>query len=130
MNSFEIECFLWQNVPGTYLPVPLNACNVSGIDIVTELLMIMSTNFEYDVYYQTRPGNYPFSYTDHNGVQHPLPGEYGVLEIVADSGTEGALFNSGEDGDDLYIDLILLSTGPVIENYDYFTIASTLNYSQ
>ena len=49
MNSFEIECFLWQNVPGTYLPVPLNACNVSAIDIVTELLMIMSTNFEYDV---------------------------------------------------------------------------------
>ena len=49
MNSFEIECFLWQNVPGTYLPVLLNACNVSGIDIVTELLMIMSTNFEYDV---------------------------------------------------------------------------------
>ena len=49
MNSFEIECFLWQNVPGTYLPVPLNACNVSGIDIVTELLMITSTNFEYDV---------------------------------------------------------------------------------
>ena len=85
-------------------------------------------DFEYDVYYETHPGSYPFSYIDHNGNFHPQPGEYGVLEIIADSGDEGALFVTGEDGKDLYIDLILLSTGPIIENYDYYTIASTLNY--
>ncbi len=87
-------------------------------------------DFEYDVYYKTRAGSYPFSYVDHNGVQHPLPGEYGVLEIIADSGQEGGLFSSGDDGQDLYIDLILLSTGAVIENYDYYTIASSLNYDE
>ena len=85
-------------------------------------------DFQYDVYYKTSPGNYPFSYVDHNGVQHPQPGEYGVLEIIADSGTEGGLFSSGTSGQDLYIDLILLSTGAVIENFEYYTIASTLDY--
>ena len=88
------------------------------------------SDFEYDVYYETGSGSYPFSYIDHNGNSHPQPGEYGVLEIIADSGDEGALFVAGEDGKDLYIDLILLSTGPIIENYDYYTIASTLNYDE
>ncbi len=88
------------------------------------------SDFEYDVYYETHPGSYPFSYIDHNGNLHPQPGEYGVLEIIANPGDEGALFSSGADGKDLYIDLILLSTGPIIENYDYYTIASTLNYAE
>ena len=84
-------------------------------------------DFQYDVYYKTKPGNYPFSYVDHNGVQHPLPGEFSFVEIIADSGDSGSLFRGGEDGQDIYVDLILLSTGPIIENYDYYTIASTLN---
>ena len=87
-------------------------------------------DFEFDVYYETQPGSYPFSYVDHNGNTHPQPGEYGVLEIIANSGDEGALFSAGDDGTDLYIDLILLSTGAVIENYDYYTIVSTLNYDE
>lgn len=87
-------------------------------------------NFEFDVFYQIKPGNYPFSYLDHNGIQHPLPGEYGVLEVIADPGQEGAMFNSGENGEDRYIDLILLSTGAVIENNNYYTIATTLDYDE
>ena len=87
-------------------------------------------NFEYDVFYRTNPGNYPFSYVDHNGTQHPLPGEYGVLEIISDPGQEGGLFSTGENGEDRYIDLILLSTGAVIENNNYYTIATTLDYDE
>jgi len=83
-------------------------------------------NFTYDTYYKTNPGTYTFSYIDHNGQAHPQPGEFGILEIVSVPGSKGSLFKSGEDGKDLYIDLILLSTGPVIENFDYYTIASTL----
>ena len=86
-------------------------------------------DFEYDVYYKTVSGSYPFSYIDHNDVQHPLAGEYGVLEVIADPGSDGGIFNSGSDGKTLYIDLILLSTGAIIENYDYYTIATTLNYA-
>ena len=87
-------------------------------------------DFQYDVYYKTYPGSYPFTYTDHNGTSHPLPSEFGVVDIVVDSGESGALFSAGSDGNDIYIDLILLSTGAVIENYDYYTIASTLNYDE
>ena len=65
------------------------------------------TDFQYDVYYKTSPGSYNFSYVDHNGVQHPLIGEYGVVNILSNSGEEGGLFNSGDDGEDVYIDLIL-----------------------
>jgi len=83
---------------------------------------------QYDVYYKTNPGSYPFTYVDHNNVAHPLPGEFSVIDIIASPGQSGSLFKSGEDGDDIYIDLILLSTGPIIENFDYFTIASTLDY--
>ena len=86
-------------------------------------------DFEYDVYYKTSTGNYPFSYTDHNGIQHPLPGEFGVLEIVADSGSKGALFSSAEKGNTIYIDLILLSTGAIIENYDYYTVVTSLDFA-
>ena len=87
-------------------------------------------DFQYDVYYKTTPGSYSFTYTDHNNVTHPLPGEFGVIDIEADAGQGGSLFKAGEDGDDLYIDLILLSTGPIIENFNYYTIASTLNYDE
>ena len=85
---------------------------------------------EYDVYYKTSPGSYSFEYVDHNGVTHPLVGEYGVVDVFSNSGESASLFHSGEDGEDVYIDLILLSTGAVIENYDMFTIASTLNYAE
>ena len=85
---------------------------------------------DFDVFYKTEAGSYPFSYVDHNGLQHPLLGEYGVVNIFSDLGEEAGLFNSGEDGEDVYIDLILLSTGAIIENYDMFTIASTLNYPE
>ena len=84
-------------------------------------------NFSYDTYYETKPGTYNFSYIDHNGLSHPQPGEFGVVKIVSVPGSQGSLFKSGEDGQDLYIDLILLSTGPIIENFDYYTIASTLD---
>ena len=77
---------------------------------------------EYDIYYKTNPGSYSFSYVDHNGTQHPQPGEFGFVELVADPAS------GSEDGKDLYIDLILLSTGPLIENFDYYTIASTLEF--
>ena len=77
---------------------------------------------EYDIYYKTNPGSYNFSYVDHNGTQHPQPGEFGFIELVADPAS------GSEDGKDLYIDLILLSTGPLIENFDYYTIASTLEF--
>ena len=62
-------------------------------------------DFQYDIYYEISPGKYPFTYTDHNNVTHPLIGE--EYEIKA--------FNYGEG--DLHIDLILLSTGAIIENY-------------
>ena len=77
---------------------------------------------EYDIYYKTNPGSYAFSYVDHNGTQHPQPGEFGFVELNADPAS------GSEDGKDLYIDLILLSTGPLIENFDYYTIASTLEF--
>jgi len=77
---------------------------------------------EYDIYYRTSPGIYNFSYLDHNGTQHPQPGEFGFIELIADPAS------GNEDGKDLYIDLILLSTGPIIENFDYYTIASTIEY--
>ena len=88
------------------------------------------SDFQYDVYYKTNPGTYYFSYVDHNNIQHPLPGEYGFVELVKNEGFKGGLFKSGDDGNDIYVDLILLSTGAVIENYDYLTIASTLDYDE
>tara|TARA_B110000495_G_scaffold165350_1_gene151131 strand:+ start:289 stop:681 length:393 start_codon:yes stop_codon:yes gene_type:complete len=75
---------------------------------------------DYDLFYKTKEGSYPFSYVDHNETLHPQPGEFGVLDIVFDP----------DLGEDLYIDLILLSQGAVIENNDYFTVASTLNYNE
>ncbi|MAQ47996.1 MAG: hypothetical protein CMD27_03875 [Flavobacteriales bacterium] len=84
-------------------------------------------DFEYDAFYQIQPGYYEFEYVDHEGVQHPLLGELSVLEVTSNKGTDGGLFKSASDGEDIYIDLWLLSEGPVIETSNYFTIASTLN---
>lgn len=78
------------------------------------------TDSDYDLFYKTKEGSYPFSYLDHNETLHPQPGEFGVLDIVFDPAL----------GEDLYIDLILLSQGAVIEKNDYFTIASSLNYPE
>ena len=86
------------------------------------------SDFEYDIFYKIQPGYYDFEYVDHENTQHPLIGELNVLEATANAGNDGGLFKSGSDGEDIYIDLILLSSGPIIETYNYFTIASTLNY--
>ena len=86
------------------------------------------SNFEYDVFYEIKPGYYDFEYIDHENIAHPQLGELSVLEATANTGTDGGIFNSASDGEDVYIDLILLSSGPIIETYNYFTIASTLNY--
>lgn len=86
------------------------------------------SNFEYDVFYAIKPGYYDFEYIDHENTEHPQLGELSVLEATANVGTDGGIFKSAIDGEDVYIDLILLSSGPIIETYNYFTIASTLNY--
>jgi len=86
------------------------------------------SNFEYDVFYEIKPGYYDFEYIDHEYIAHPQLGELSVLEATANMGTDGGIFKSSIDGEDVYIDLILLSSGPIIETYNYFTIASTLNY--
>jgi len=64
------------------------------------------TDFQYDVYYEINPGIYPFTYTDHNNVIHPLIGEIKEVNAIP--------YDSEED---LHIDLILLSTGAIIENF-------------
>ncbi len=87
-------------------------------------------DFQYDTYYEIQPGSYAFTYVDHNNVTHPLPGEISFVDITASIGQEGSLFKGGGNGQDLYVDLILLSTGAIIENYDYYTIASTLDYNE
>tara|TARA_B100000579_G_scaffold341511_1_gene293362 strand:- start:12398 stop:12811 length:414 start_codon:yes stop_codon:yes gene_type:complete len=86
-------------------------------------------DFEYDRYYKVSPGRYYFTYIDHNGLAHPQVGEFDYVDIESSPGSKGSLFRSGEPGADLYKDLILLSSGPVIENFDYYTVVSTLNYS-
>lgn len=85
------------------------------------------SNFEYDVFYNIPPGYYSFDYMDYNGTQHPQLGELSVLEVFSNSGSKGGLFKSGENGEDVYVDLILLSSGPIIETNSYFTIASTIS---
>ena len=85
-------------------------------------------DFEYDIFYKIQSGYYAFEYVDHENIQHPQLGELSVLEVTNNQGTKGGLFKSASDGEDLYIDLILLSSGPIIETNNYFTIASTLNY--
>jgi|TARA_B100001113_G_C21017017_1_gene581840 hypothetical protein len=84
-------------------------------------------DFEYDAFYPIQSGYYAFEYVDHEGVQHPQLGELSVLEVTANQGTNGGLFKSASDGEDIYIDLWLLSEGPVVETSNYFTIASTIN---
>ena len=85
-------------------------------------------DFEYDIFYKIQPGYYEFEYVDHENIQHPQLGEVSVLEVINNQGTKGGVFKSASDGEDLYIDLILLSSGPIIETNNYFTIASTLDY--
>ena len=85
-------------------------------------------DFAYDIFYKTSPGTYSFIYTDHNGLAHPQAGEYSFVEVIKDIGQEGGVFTDGEDGDNVYIDLWLLSTGAVIENNNYFTVASSADY--
>ena len=86
-----------------------------------------NNKINYD-FYEIKPGYYDFEYIDHENIAHPQLGELSVLEATANTGTDGGIFNSASDGEDVYIDLILLSSGPIIETYNYFTIASTLNY--
>ena len=84
-------------------------------------------NFEYDVFYNIPEGYYSFDYVDYNGTQHPQLGELSVLEVFSNSGAKGGLFKSSENGEDVYVDLILLSSGPIVETNSYFTIASTIS---
>jgi len=83
-------------------------------------------DFTYHVYYETQPGNYEFEYVDHNGDHHPQGGEFAKLDIVAEPGSSASIFKQGEDGQDVYIDLWLLSTGAVIEVFDYLTVPDEL----
>ena len=85
-------------------------------------------DFQYDVYYETQPGSYDFNYIDYYDEYHPKEGELGIIDIVAEPGSNAGLLKQGEDGEDLYIDLILLSDGPRVENFDYYTVPSNLNY--
>ena len=88
------------------------------------------SDFNYDVYYETQPGSYQFEYIDHNNNYHPLPGELNVIDIVVAPGQSSSFLNSGEDGRNVYIDLILLSTGALVETFDILTIPSELNYEE
>ncbi len=63
---------------------------------------------------------------DHNGDHHPQGGEFAKLDIVAEPGSSASIFKQGEDGQDVYIDLWLLSTGAVIEVFDYLTVPDEL----
>ena len=77
-----------------------------------------------NVYYETKPGTYTYSYLDHNNESHPQPGELPYIDIVAEPGTAASLFKDGENGSDLYIDFWLLSDGAVIQNFNYKTVPS------
>jgi len=104
------------------MPASVDLTEIPGFDFEDP------AEFAYDMFYKTVPGSYPFSYYDHNGEYHPKVGEYGFVDIVKDLGQKGGVFRDGEDGDDVYIDLWLLSTGPAIENNKFFTVASTANF--
>ena len=84
-------------------------------------------DFQYGVYYKTSPGTYAFTYIDHNYIEHPREDEFGFIDIVARPGESGELFKSGDDGEDLYIDLLLYSDGPLIQQYNYLTSPGTMN---
>ena len=83
-------------------------------------------DFQYNVYYETQPGNYEFEYRDYNGDYHPKPGEFANIDIVAEPGSSASLFKQGDDGQDVYIDLWLLSTGAVVEVFDHLTVPDDL----
>ena len=65
-------------------------------------------DFEYDQYYKISPGIYYFTYIDYAGVSHPQIGEFDYLEIEASIGESGSLFKAGDDGSDLFVDLIVV----------------------
>ena len=88
------------------------------------------SDFNYDVYYETQPGSYQFEYIDHNNNYHPMSGELSVIDIVVAPGQSSSFLNSGEDGRNVYIDLILLSTGALVETFDILTIPSELNFEE
>lgn len=100
------------------LEEPPSSVNIENPDIPED--------FQYGVYYQTQPGSYLFSYTDVNNQPHPQGGELQHLDIVAESGKSASLFKHGENGTDLYIDLWLLSTGALVQNFDYYTVPDEL----
>ncbi len=85
---------------------------------------------DYDVFYKTNPGSYPFTYIDHFGDQHPKVGELGVLNLEIEQGQSGSILTTGDNGRDIYVDLILLSSGPIITNLDYYTPPNALEYNE
>ena len=103
------------------LEEPPSSVTINNPDIPTE--------FQYDLYYETQPGSYDFNYTDYDDEDHPQEGELGIIDIVAEPGSNAGILKQGEDGQDLYIDLILLSDGPRVENFNYYTVPSNLNYA-
>ncbi|MFP4432680.1 MAG: hypothetical protein ACLFPV_15625 [Spirochaetaceae bacterium] len=56
---------------------------------------------------QTSPGVYDFEYTAWDDSEW-----WGWYEIYVNSGEDGKPFGAGEDGTDLYFELLCLSTGP------------------
>ncbi|MDY6792863.1 MAG: hypothetical protein SWH54_16485 [Thermodesulfobacteriota bacterium] len=60
-------------------------------------------------YYLTQAGIYNFDYVAWDG-----SGYIGTYTITVDEGEDGSLFSDGDDGDDLYFTIWLLSSGPVL----------------
>ncbi len=98
------------------LQEPAESVSIDNADIPED--------FEYDVYYETKPGTYTYSYVDYNNDFHPQTGEPPYIDIVAEPGSRASLFKHGENGSDLYIDCWLLTTGVVIQNFNYKTVPS------
>jgi len=104
------------------LQEPSESVSIDNLDIPED--------FQYNVYYETKPGTYTYSYVDYNNESHPKPGELPYIDIVAETGSESSLFKHGENGADLYIDFWLLTTGAVIQNFNYRTIASETDFPE
>lgn len=104
------------------LEEPTDSVSIDNSDIPED--------FEYDFYYETSPGTYTYSYIDFNDEAHPKPGEFPYIDIVAETGSESSLFKHGEDGADLYVDLWLLSTGAVVQNFNHKTVADSTDYPE
>ena len=125
----------------------LSSCSKDGIDgeVYLRIRAVLNplefsienpdipVNFQesnYDVFYKTKPGSYPFTYIDHFGDQHPKIGELSVLNLEIEQGQSGSLLSTGDNGRDIYVDLILLSSGPIVTNLDYYTPPSSLEYTE